>query len=190
MSVVTNIVARDFTCVSYDGRATDKDGAIASENIEKALRINRFTCVGATGILETAQDVFRILKGNVVGISEMRCDTVALAICRILKLPGAPKLYGSFLTTGLDSEGRISSYTIGKELVPTPYIPIGGEYRLACLCSERNTLDFVDFFLHNQRLGKPHLIAEAYIREVAKIDPTVNSNARSIIMTRQELLRL
>lgn len=190
MSLIAGVITVDWLCISYDGRAI-RDGKIVSEDIQKVIRLNKYTCVGATGTLEFALTIFEILK-NVDGFSQMRCDKVAMEICRILKQPNVTFKSGTFLTAGLNSSGKMAAYTIGTDLVASPQIPkISGELKCLHLGSEMSPIK-IDAFIADGLLKRktiPAIIAD-YIRTVAAVDYYVNTNVKTIILTRQDLLRI
>lgn len=179
MSVVANILCPFASWVAYDGRAS-RNGEIISESTDKAVMINSSVCVSYTGSLELAELVILNLREHVVGISGMKCDTVAQAIKLLLPNLKAPSgVFSDFLVTGINSSGLMASYTLGSNHELCMYVPHEDEVKVSVLHSLRNTLDLSPYLSkHIQQAGFCEFSVKSALREyivdVAKIDPSVN----------------
>lgn len=185
MSVVANAVSSYGSWVGYDGLAK-KNGETVSEDQEKALMINKYVCVGFTGVLEVALIVVQNLKSHVVGIDNMRSNIVASAVELILSKIGVPQEYNAtFIITGVNSGGRMATYVLGTGNRLNSYIPHGEDLKTVVLCSERNKLNLEPYIvaeLKHSGFSSSSIVMgiKNYIADVSKIDPSVNANARII----------
>lgn len=181
MSIVVNVLCAHTSWVACDGRAS-RDGKIVSEAVEKAAMVNRSVCVGYTGALELAKLVMLNLTQHVVGIENMTSDTVVETIKALLPIINAPKdVYCNFLVTGTNRDGLMASYTLGSGIDPCEYIPHGDEVKFSVLHSNKNTLRFEPYIIgHIQKFGFSDAsvsnMLRKYIKDVSKIDNSVNSN--------------
>lgn len=181
MSLVLNILSDSKSYVAYDGRAK-RNGLIISETVVKAEMINKQVCVGFTGVLELATDVMRALRTNVVGIEQMRSNTVAAAVLAILNLPNAPEFSGAFLVTGVNEDGQMASYTIASDLTVCSYTVRKGELRLIQLGGDRCDMTFSDYCKLRARGQGEKAIMREFIEYVALRDDSVNSTARFLVL--------
>lgn len=185
MSVVANVVCRHGSWVVFDGRAA-RDGEIVSESQEKATMINQFVCVGYTGTLELAQLVILNLKQHVVGISDMKSNTVATAIEQLLpKLDAPDGVHADFLITGINCNGQMATYTIGSNHPLCKYIPAGNDLKLAVLCSNANTLSlspYIEREISKSGFSNVAIVngMRKFVCAVAKVDGSVNTNCQVI----------
>lgn len=182
MSIVLNILTPIKSYVAYDGRAR-RNGRIVNEYVKKADMVNDFVCVGFTGILELASDVLRILRNNVVGIEEMRSNTVAVAVQTILKLPNAPKFSGVFLITGFNDAGQMALYTIDSQLSIQGFVASKSDYRLIQLGGDNCPISFADFCASNAHGQGEKAIMDEFIKYAALYDDSVNSNVKFITIS-------
>lgn len=183
MSVVANVLCQYASWVAYDGRAS-RDGKILSETTDKAVMINRSVCVGYTGTLELAQLVVLNLREHVVGISDMKSDTVAEAIKLLLPKLDAPEgLHTNFLVTGVNSNGVMASYTLGIRCEISAHIPHGNDLETAVLCSNANRLQLDAYVIeHIQKSGFCNVsiknALQEYIKDLSEVDISVNEQCR------------
>lgn len=181
MSVVANVLCALGSWVAYDGRAS-RNGKIVSESTDKAVMVNSSVCVGYTGTLELAQLVILNLREHVVGISDMKSDYVAKAIEILLPKLNAPDgMFANFLVTGINSNGLMSSYTLGSNREICAYVPHNDELKISVLCSDTNTLKLEPCVIKHIRESGFNNISiknalREYIRNVSEIDASVNEH--------------
>lgn len=181
MSIVLNVLTMDNSVIAYDGRAC-RNGMIVDEHTTKAVMINPYVCVAFTGIFEVANDVVRILRENVVGINSMKSNEVAASIQAILKLPQAPVFTGAFLATGTDNNRKLSTHTIGTDLVIRSYFATKENVRLTQIGGDRCQLSFSEYANRASHWGSPQELMRSFIQFVAKYDDYVNTNVRFLIL--------
>lgn len=183
MSVVANVLCVHTSWVAYDGRAS-RDGEIISESVEKAVMVNRFVCVGYTGVLELAQVVMLNLQEHVVGISDMKSNIVAEAIKLILQKLDVPKgFYANFLVTGINTDGIMASYTLGSQCEISAHIPYSNNFETVVLCSDANKLQLDSYVIKRiKKFGFSNTsiknAMQEYIGDMSEIDTSVNRYCR------------
>lgn len=183
MSVVANVVCAQTSWIAYDGRAS-RNGEIISESMDKVVMINNSVCVGYTGTLELANLVVLNLKEHVIGISDMKSDTVAKAIEFLLPKLNAPEsVYANFLVTGVNNDGVMASYTLGSRSKLSAHIPPGKDLETAVLCSNANSLQLEEYVIkHIRKFGFSSVsiknALQEYIRDLSEIDVSINGYCR------------
>ena len=189
MSVVANVLCSRASWVAYDGRAS-RSGKIVSESTDKAVMVNNSVCVGYTGYLELAQLVVLNLREHVVGISDMKSDTVASAIELLLpKLKAPENVFSNFLVTGLNSNGFMASYTLGSNREICAHVPNSNELKISVLRSNTNTVELEPYVIKHVResgfdsTSITNALRE-YIRNVSQIDASVNAHCQIIELHR------
>ena len=152
--------------------------------------INSSVCVGYTGSLELAQHVVLNLREHVVGISDMKSDTVASAIELLLpKLKAPESVFSNFLVTGINSNGLMASYTLGSNRELCAHVPHSNELKVSVLCSNTNTVELEPYVIkHIKESGFDSTsITNAlreYIRSVSEIDASVNEHCQIVELYR------
>lgn len=184
MSVVANVVSPIASWVVYDGRGT-KDGKIVSENIVKAQMVNESVCVGYTGHLEVAEKVLLQLKRpeNLAIIPKLKSDDVARSILTVLQKSSIPEsLYTQYLITGVNSSGKMATYTIDRAKTLVEYIPSASEpLKISVLSTGVSKLDITSYILHEiaqHGTNNRAIISgmKKFICDVADEDSSVNKN--------------
>jgi len=182
VSVVVNVLTSASSIVAYDGRAINKEtNAIKSEHTKKAQSINKYTIIGYIGLLEEANHLVSLLQSD-ADINELRCDQVVSRVLAHYRQSGLSSANTSYLLTGLNTDGRLGTYTINKQFNVDAHVPINKEIKLTSLFSDNNTIDFTTFFSRYYMKAKPCDIMKQYINAVAEIDESVNKNVRFITL--------
>ena len=187
MSIVINVLTKASSIVAYDGRARDKEtNAIKSEHTRKAQLLNKYTIIGYTGLLEEAQHLVSLLKSD-IDIQGLRCEQVVARVLIHYGQSGLRSANTSYLLTGINADGVLSTYTISRDFSVEEHVPIADEIKLTRLYSDNNTIDFNSFYESRQLMGvKPREIMKQYIEAVADIDGSVNRNVRFIALNRSD----
>ena len=183
MSIVVNVLTPSCSWVAFDGRA-QCEGKITTEFQRKAIMVNKNVCLGYTGTLEFAQQVIQNLEKHTVGVSEMKSDTIAYAIKKLLsiatdQLSDIPIV--NFLITGINSSNKLATYTLGTKFSIHEHIPSEHQCLCTVLYSAQNSLDFPSYMRQKMRSGfiTEDMITTAirnYIIAVSQIDTSVNTN--------------
>lgn len=179
MSVVANVLCAQASWIACDGRAS-RNGEIVSESTDKAVMINDLVCIGYTGTLELADLIVLNLREHVIGISDMKSDTVAEAIEFLLPKLNAPEgVCADFLITGVNSNGVMASYTLGSRSKLSAHIPHDKDLETVVLCSNANKLQLDAYVIkHIRKSGFSNIsiknALQEYIGDVSEMDISVN----------------
>lgn len=197
MSIVINVVSENISWLAYDGRAA-QGGIVINENQKKAVKINNKVCLGFTGTVGAGESLISKIK-ELYGdqLPQIGSDDVAITACRIidtvkqsLEADNIPVVNENIVITGINSDGRMASYTMGSFQPFRGYVPNGNNDRGdIVLTSDHNTLNISPYIDRELARGLHQNVAvlrgiENYIYDVAKIDPTINTNIETIMIRR------
>lgn len=183
MSVVLNLVSVNCSWIASDGLARNsKTQKVLSDSTPKFEALHPHLYVGYTGTLEYAKAVINTFNKSVPADIALTIESAANLITQISScLQSKTNYRAQFLLTGISDVGSFGTITISNENKCTVLIPTQENLCFAFLGNE-NHLDIGPYLRQQQRFGTKDTDTlvrksmEAAIRDISKIDDTVNQN--------------
>ena len=190
MSVVVNVVSQDGSWTAFDGRGRNSaSGMIVFEAVVKAEKINDYVCIGYTGTFEVASAVLSMIKTpeNENGLKVVRADELALLVQAVNKKVDRPAdMETQFVVTGIKRDNAFASYTIDSENNMSCFIPDEQyPFKTIVLSTGEHGVEFEPYIVseliaRGQKTKSVKTAMTKFICDVAKKDPSVNSNVNFV----------